>query len=155
MRNQVFNRFVTLGLFLTLAAASIQARTKSRQVVDIPFDFTAGQSLLRAGRYSVELISEKVLLLRRIDGSKSVLVLAVPAIEPGNKEKSARLTFNRYGQQFFLSQVWLTGSEAGLYLDPCRAERQLTKENKMMRPDAQRQKVEVAMTSALYSHFRH
>lgn len=155
MRNQAFNRFAAFGLFLTLAVASVQGRTKSRQEVDIPFDFTVGQSLLRAGRYSVDPISRSVLLLRRIDGSKSVLVLAVPALEFGNKEKPGRLIFNRYGHQYFLSEVWLSGSETGLYLDPCRAERQLAKTNKIMRADVQPQQVEVAMTATLYSHSRH
>jgi hypothetical protein len=125
--------------------ACVQAQTRYRIEVNIPFDFTAGQSSLRAGMYSVKLISRNALLVRSIDGKKSVLVLAPRVIEPGNTQKPERMIFNRYGGRYFLSQVWLSRADSGRELDPSDTERRLAKEYPVAKGDAKPQKVEVAV----------
>ena len=88
MRKQLLG-LATFGLFLTLAVASAQAQTGYQMTANIPFDFTAGETSLRAGIYSVTLTSEDALLVRSSDGQKSVLLLARQAEHVGKRKTSA------------------------------------------------------------------
>ena len=102
-------------------------------------DFTARRYLLPS-----RLISDNALLVRSIDGKKSVLLLT-RATEPGGKEKPARIIFNRYGDRYFLSQAWVSGGDVGRELHPSGAERRLAKELSLAKGDAKSQKVQVAV----------
>lgn len=144
MKKQLLKAVAMCGVFLTLAVGSVQAQTGYTIDVNIPFNFTAGETSLRAGIYSVRLISEHTLLVRSIDGKKSVLLRARQA-EPGGTQKPARFIFNRYGDRYFLSQVWVTGADIGQQLHPSGAERRLAKELSLAKADAKSQKVQVAV----------
>jgi hypothetical protein len=143
MRNQILKRLATFGLFLTLVAASVQAQTENSIKVNVPFDFTAGQTSLSAGIYSVKLISTNVLLVCG-DTTKCLFVNAPRAIESRITEKPERIILNRYGDRYFLSQVWLR-ADAGRQINPSRAERALAKEPRFAMGDAKSQKVLVAL----------
>ena len=144
MRKQLLKGLATFGLFLTLIVGSVQAQTGSTAEVNIPFDFTAGRTSLPAGIYSVKQTSESTLLVRSIDGKTSVLLLARQA-EPVGTEKPARMTFNRYGDRYFLSQAFLSGSGVGQQVISTHAERQLAREFRLAKSDAKFQRVEVAL----------
>ena len=144
MKKQLFNAFAMCGVFLTLAVGSVQAQTGYRIQINIPFDFTAGESSLRAGIYTVEQISDSTLLVRSIDGKKSVLLLT-RATDPVRTEQKARIIFNRYGDLYFLSQAWVIGGDVGRELDPSSAERRLAKELSLAKADEKSQKVQVAL----------
>jgi hypothetical protein len=144
MRKQLLKGLTTLGVFLTLFVGTVQAQTGSRIDVNIPFNFTAGESSLPAGSYSVKLISENMLLVRSTDGKKNVLLLARQS-EPLRTEKPSRIIFNRYGDRYFLSQAWVDGEGVGTHLNPSRAERQLVREFRLAKGNAKSQRVEVAV----------
>lgn len=144
MRNQILKGLATFGLFLTLAAASVQAQTGYRIEVNVPFEFTAGETSLPAGVYTVELISANVLLVHSIAGKKSVLLIARQAEHVGTR-KPERIIFNRYGDRYFLSQTFLSGADLGSQVNPSRAERHLAREYRLAKSDAKSQKVEVAV----------
>ena len=143
MRKQ-FLGLATFVAFIALAVGTVQAQTGYRIQTNIPFDFTAGKTSLRAGIYSVVMISENALLVRSIDGKKSVLVLARQA-ESGGKQKPARIIFNRYGDRYFLSQAWVSGGDVGSELPPSGAERRLARELSLAKGNAKSQKVQVAV----------
>lgn len=142
MRKQ-FLGLATFVAFVALAVGSVQAQTGYRIQTNIPFDFTAGESSLRAGSYSFETISDNALLVRSIDGKKGVLLLT-RATEPGGTEQ-ARLIFNRYGDRYFLSQVCVSGRDDGRKLPLSDAERRLARELSLSKGDAKSQEVEVAV----------
>ena len=143
MRKQLLG-LATFVVFITLAVGSLQAQTGYRIQTNIPFDFTAGQTSLRAGIYAVEMISENALLVRSIDGTNRVLLLARQADSRGT-QKPARIIFNRYGDRYFLSQAWVSGGDVGRELHPSGAERRLAKEFSLAKGDAKSQKVQVAV----------
>ncbi len=143
MRKQLLG-LATFGFFLTLAVASVQAQAGYRIQTNIPFDFTAGESSLRAGIYAVEMISDNAVRVRSIDGKKSVLLLT-SATEPGRTQKPARIIFNRYGDRYFLSQAWMSAGDVGRELHPSGAERRMAKEFSLAKGDAKSQKVQVAV----------
>ena len=143
MRKQLLGLAI-IGLFSTLNVGSVQAQTGYRIQINIPFGFTAGESSLRAGIYTVEQISDNTLLVRSIDGKKGVLLLT-RATEPVGTEKTARIIFNRYGDRYFLSQAWVSGGDVGRELHPSGAERRLAKGLSLAKGDAKSQKVQVAV----------
>ena len=108
MRKQVQKMIAILGIFLGLAAPGVHAQTPSRVEVNIPFQFSAGKTTLKPGVYSIDRISGNLLRLRTTDG-KSAVILNVPVTHSStDSEAGERLVFNKYGDQYFLSQIWLT-----------------------------------------------
>ena len=106
MKNQIYRAIAILSMVLGLAGASVHGQTSGKVEVDIPFEFSAGKSTLKSGVYSVRRSSANLLVLRDSDG-KSVILNAPLSVE--SKDKGERLVFNKYGEKYVLTQVWLTG----------------------------------------------
>ena len=110
--------FLMAGVLVLSSMAATQiARAQEAMVVDIPFAFTAGNATLPAGEYRVQKMDRNsaVLLIHCWDARASALVItnAAQAKEPQTESK---LVFNRYGNRYFLSQVWTSGSIRGRQL---------------------------------------
>jgi hypothetical protein len=111
MRNTILKNLAVAGVVLMLAAASIQAQTPTKIQVQIPFDFAAGTSQFKAGAYVVKRISDRTLALRTVDGKKTALLNAPLSLHETNSNTGERIVFNKYGDQYFLAQVWLQADE--------------------------------------------
>src|SRR5689334_14665021 len=120
MRNRIFSSIAMLSLFFVLAIAGIQAQRPTGVEVNLPFDFTAGKATLKAGRYNIRKLSGEVFSIRREDG-KQRIVNAPLTVGSRDSKGGARLVFNRYGNDYFLTQVWLT-QEIGQQLFPTKSE---------------------------------
>jgi len=110
--------FVTATLFvLSLIVAAQVAQADEPMLVNIPFAFVAGKVTLPAGEYRVEKLDRNsgVLLIKCSDPGATAMVVthAAQANEPQTESK---LVFNRYDNQYFLSQVWTAGSIRGRQL---------------------------------------
>lgn len=114
MRNQIYRAIAILSMVFGLAGAGVHGQTPSKLEVDIPFEFSAGKATLKAGVYSVRRSSASLLVLRDSDG-KTVILNAPLSVE--SRDKGERLVFNKSGEKFVLTQVWLTG-ETGRQLIP-------------------------------------
>jgi len=123
MRSKVVSSIGTLGLFFVLAIAGVHAQTAARGEVNLPFDFKAGSAALKAGQYSIKKMNGNVISFRTEDGSKRVLVDAPLVVGARASKAGARLVFNRYGDVYFLSQVWLN-ADTGRQVFPSKAESQ-------------------------------
>jgi hypothetical protein len=92
---------------LAVMVSARVAQAQESMVVNIPFDFTAGNSTLPAGEYTVKMSGAQhtLILIDRKDATASVFVSsnAASSAEPQSESK---LIFNRYGDRYFLSQVW-------------------------------------------------
>ena len=127
MKNQVRNTAI-LGLFLIMAVVSVQAQTLSGEV-KIPFDFYAGTEKMQAGTYVVKRMSDNALGIRRVDGKKIALINAPLTIGARDSKSGQRVVFNRYGEEFFISQVWLT-EDSGRQVIPTKQELRVAKEHR-------------------------
>lgn len=127
---------IAVGLFLTLASASASAQTPTGAEVNIPFDFSAGKASLKAGTYVIIRKSDSMLQILQATEKKTILVNAPLTIGAHDYRAGERLVFNRYGDEYFLTQVWFT-SDQGKQLLPSKAEtsaaRELVKRN--MKPE--------------------
>ena len=93
---------------ILLAAASVYAAEPV--TAQIPFSFHVGDSILPSGSYTADTNagSGSVLHLRSADGKSSAMILSygVPA---AGRQTQPKLIFHKYGDEYFLFQVWGAG----------------------------------------------
>ncbi len=102
---------------LAVMSSTCVAHAQETMKVNIPFDFVAGDRSLPAGEYSVNVTGAMhtlILVDRNVAGTSAILgTNAALAPEPQSQSK---LIFNRYGDRYFLSQVWMQGNTRGRQL---------------------------------------
>jgi len=108
MKNQIYRIAAILGIFLGLAVAGVQAQTPSRVEVNIPFEFSAGKTTLKAGVYTVKRMSGNLVTLRNVADKSSVILNAPVNLSSTNVDATERLVFNKQGERYLLAQIWLT-----------------------------------------------
>jgi hypothetical protein len=83
MKHKTLTTVAILGLFLTLAVASVHAQSANRIQVTIPFNFAASDAKLKAGKYIVERLSMDRLAFASVDcSSKHASVCVAEARVP-------------------------------------------------------------------------
>ena len=100
--------FAIFAVFFGLAVTSAQAQAPSKVEVEIPFEFSAGKATLKPGIYTIKRLSGDNLMLRRSDGESAVIVNAPQTLTSSDPQSVERLVFNKSGEQYSLSQIWLT-----------------------------------------------
>lgn len=113
------------ALVLT-ALAPVPSRAQQLTQAKIPFAFQAGNTTMPADEYQVRrafLESVTTELIRRTDSSASTFVLT-NVVDSRDKKANPRLIFHCYGNQCFLSEIWV-GSGQGLKLLQSRREQEL------------------------------
>ena len=129
MKKQALKTFTMFGLLLMLTAISVSAQSERSKTTTIPFDFIVGQKILPAGEYTVRpnrKDSANVWLLQSRDGHASTLFTTMP-VQASKTQEEAKLVFHKYGEQYFLSQIWTLGDATGRELMTRRLEREVAK----------------------------
>jgi hypothetical protein len=119
---------VIVALALASAAASAKAQSANKVVADIPFEFSVGYKAMPAGEYSVKAITSAGggLLIQSTDGKIAALRLSDETNR--NKASHARLVFHRYGDRYFLAEVWNGIDNTGRQLVKSQEERAIQRE---------------------------
>jgi hypothetical protein len=130
MEGKVINRLTMLSLvsMFTLCAAvsSANAQLSTPIRAKIPFDFNVGDKKLPAGKYTFSRLSgfsdTKTMLVSNVDASTRVFqsTFAAQVLTPKNE---STLVFHKYGDQYFLEQIWTGGEQEGAQLPESRGER--------------------------------
>lgn len=146
MAKKIYSMFAMFGLLLALAVVSAQAKQGEILEVNIPFDFQVGGKTLPAGEYAVKQLSDKALLIRSADGKAQTIIQSPGRVQANVSETGAkqRLVFHQYGDQFFLSQVWMTTDGDGRELNRSNAERRAASGQTLVTDGQRVRKVEVA-----------
>lgn len=144
MKNLVMRSTAIMGLFFMLAIVSVQAQTPTRVEVNIPFDFSAGKATLKAGTYSFKRMAGNALAISNADGKAIALVVAPLTIGSRGFKAGERLVFNKYGDEYFLSQVWLS-VDSGRQLLTSGGETKTAREYKLAKKNAKPERVEIAV----------
>ena len=97
---------ITIVLLFTAVSLFAQIENKTLMKVDIPFAFSVGEKSLPAGQYAITAVTaERNIGLMSADGKHSLVVQAMPNYMD-KLSPNSRLVFNKYGNQYFLEQVW-------------------------------------------------
>jgi hypothetical protein len=73
---------------------------------DIPFAFSVNNQVLPAGTYEIVQNDNTGMLTIRNQETRRSTIFSVNTPQERRIPAAAKLTFNRYGDQYFLSQVW-------------------------------------------------
>jgi hypothetical protein len=118
---------------LALASAAVANGQSGKQLTaQIPFDFIVAEKTLRSGQYEVRSASSagEVLAIREANGKERVMRLTFESGSKPGRDMNAKLVFHRYGNTYFLSQVWMAGKSTGRELAKTRQERAIESELK-------------------------
>ncbi len=108
MKHQIYRNIAIFGIFFALAVVSVQAQAPSRVEVNIPFEFSAGKTTLKPGVYSIKRMSGNLLSLRNTEDESTVILNAPVNLSSTDTKAGERLVFAKDGDQYLLSQIWLT-----------------------------------------------
>ena len=113
-------------LAILLLATGLSSAQIGRQPVkaNIPFDFMAGKTSLPAGEYTVAALSDMGPLSVSADGAGRAMVNS-HAVQISAPSEQTKLIFHRYGDQYFLYQVWIQGENRGRELPQSKLEKEL------------------------------
>lgn len=126
MKKQMFSLALTaVVLSAALAIGVIAQATMVR--AKIPFKFNVGESLMPDGSYTIERRSgpNPLVLIRSVGSGKSAYALSLGR-HSSREQKSTRLVFRRYGDQYFLGQIWTRGEADGITFAVSSAEKKLS-----------------------------
>jgi hypothetical protein len=121
----MFGKFAAAAALCVLSFV-IPAQAEQRIVIDIPFGFEAGEIKMPAGAYDVTFPGSNTVLLRSED-RKHGTFLMTNSVHTSNVPGLAKLVFNRYGERYFLNQVWSAGYSSGHQLLPSKTEVELAR----------------------------
>jgi hypothetical protein len=131
MKKTAYTMIALLVLVGSMAVAA-QAQTIRHAEVraNIPFQFHVRDTTLPAGEYVVRQLtadSDAVTLqISRKDGGASAIVNMIGAA--GDAGPMTKLTFRRYGNQYYFAEVWIDGARDGLRAPKSKVERATQKE---------------------------
>jgi hypothetical protein len=116
---------------LCAAVASANAQLNVPIRAKIPFEFSVGDKQLPAGEYTFSRLSEfsdsKMMSVSSVDARTHLfqLTFGTERLKPKNE---STLVFQKYGDQYFLEQIWLSGEQEGTRLPESRSERTIQRQ---------------------------
>jgi len=142
MQIQTWKKLIMLSVLGLLPSVISHAQAGNQFTVTIPFNFYVAGKTLPAGQYHVGRSTEdsEGLVLRGADGRTGVFVLT-RGIQTAEVPQQSKLVFRRYGDQYFLGEVWISARSNGRGLPSSRKERLVKQENS--KPGAKPEKVAV------------
>jgi hypothetical protein len=115
------------SLVATILAVASLSSTSHAQVggvqvrVEVPFAFVCGSHHFAAGIYAIRMENQHVTLTQGSSGSGRALTELVSDLQPAKKGKAV---FQRYGDQYFLQEVWSPGMTSHIHYVRSKAQKQ-------------------------------
>jgi hypothetical protein len=130
MKRNVIKRLTMLSLVsmfsLCAAVASANAQLSVPVRAKVPFDFSVGDKKLEAGEYTFTRSSGlgdiRAMLVSSADSSTRMFQ-STSAAQVLRPKSESTLVFHKYGDQYFLEQIWTGGEQEGTQLPESRGER--------------------------------
>ena len=117
------------GLLLLLTFSTALGQSDRQIIINIPFNFTAGEKAFTAGEYVIERNrkdSDTVWVIEHKDNPGKAVMLTRPVSAIDTVEET-RLVFTKYDDLYFLSAFWTPGSNTGREIQISNRERALEK----------------------------
>jgi hypothetical protein len=120
---------ITTLAFVTAMVSNAQAKGH-RLSANVPFSFMVGDKTLRAGQYNIGQItqaSDAGILVRSADTEQNAIRLT-NSIQDARAPRQSMLVFRRYGEKYYLAQIWTEGKQEGRELLKSKSGRALERE---------------------------
>ena len=123
---KLFRIFTMLMLTLVMTAAVAMAQAPEKITMHALFEFTVANKTLPAGNYTIRPLTPSRLLIRNEDSHETVIASTFAA-QAKKTPDEVQLIFARYGDQYFLYQVFVPGTDTGRELPRSQVEVRLAK----------------------------
>lgn len=150
MKTQFLKSLLFAAMFavisITAMTSSANAQNGRALTLETKFDFHVGDKKLSAGKYKIKQISAKTFSLQSVDEKESVIINA--PLTAGNVAdgKTEKVVFNRYGDNYFLTEIWSSGDAQGRGLFKSKAEKAAENKNKTAENKTVPERIEVVTT---------
>ena len=121
MRSHIGTMLALAGM---LAIPGAYAQDSHRVVANVPFAFTVSHQALPAGEYEVSDAAYGTVLIQSKDREHTVITVANSAVD-NDRSLPGKLVFQRYGDHYFLRQVFAPGVSIGRALPRVKGEREM------------------------------
>ena len=118
----------TAGVLAAFFSIGLQAQVLDARA-DVPFDFWLGHTLMPAGQYSIYHSFAGTLAIKGEDGARATAVILANRSSRVTSQPEGKLQFMRYGDIYFLSNVWAPGQTDGFSIPKSDREKELTSRN--------------------------
>ena len=130
MKNHMRSFVMSIGLSAALGSSAIVAQESSKAVANVPFAFHVKDVNLPAGNYAVKVVNSPG-VIQIADARTGKAFVFMTQGRNANTNEAPRLTFHRYGNDYFLSSVWMPG-QYGYSLRQSAREKELAKQPSLM-----------------------
>ena len=133
--NNVYGALLILALALIVSVPMTQAQARTR--ANVPFDFSLDQKSMPSGAYEISSASDHVLIVRNLDTREARLVIEAMKVQASEASDAphAKLVFDRYGDQYFLAQIWDGQSHTGIAFPESKREKELQMASAASQPE--------------------
>jgi hypothetical protein len=131
MIKKVISAVVICGVLALVTIAPAFAQLPGTEMsARIPFDFIVRGKTFPAGTYGIKRVfdSPEGLIIQNRQMHSEHAVFETEPLESRKAPERAELVFHRYGDTYFLSQIWPGGDETGREIAPSHQERSLSKQ---------------------------
>ena len=116
---------IAVAIFATALTTNAFGQAGNRVVANVKFDFNVGERTFPAGQYRIESLSRQsgnILQIKSVrDMSKNEFIVANHA---NGKKQTPRLVFQKYGENYFLTAIFLDTDRWGYSIRVPRRQRE-------------------------------
>ena len=131
MRGKILNVILALSILTVGAVATASTQLPgTRMSAQIPFDFIVGEQTLPAGTYELRRLGNDpyLLCIRNVDDSRNVMIFNTSLLDDGDSIRQSALVFHRYGDIYFLAEIWSPYEGIARELHPSEQERSMERD---------------------------
>ena len=121
-----------VGFFAALVCSSLQAQTRLQ--ARIPFEFRMGPTSFAAGDYDFRY-STGMLTVHQKDGDRTTAMGLTVPVSRAKPPETGIVEFRRYGDYYFLSEIWAPWSPDGGALPKTAREKELARRSPAVRTE--------------------
>jgi hypothetical protein len=132
----VMKRIIAIALFAASSFAAVGTLSAQDPTVKatIPFDFTLNKKVLPAGSYIISSLSPNAVEVRNVKGH----VAELSGVRSGDKQSTNPvLVFQKYGNQYFLSEVRGPSSTLNVAIPRSKREQSVSRDDATLRESSQ------------------
>ncbi len=111
----------------SLSSASHAQDLENAVIVNVPFAFQNGSQHLTAGLYTISMDYENVASIRGESASGFAITGSDEELQPS---KTTKVVFRKYGDQYFLHEIWVAGDTSHTYFPTSKVEKREISSNR-------------------------
>ncbi|MGI8838016.1 MAG: hypothetical protein ACR2H4_15455 [Pyrinomonadaceae bacterium] len=120
---------IAIAAFTTVLTTNAFGQAGKTADAHVKFDFQIGGRIYPAGNYRIESMSrqsDNILRIRSLGGANKSQII-VTTLSNAGKGQTPRLVFQKYGETYFLSDIFLDTEQWGYSIRPSRRQRESEK----------------------------